>query len=111
MTTPSNPSKPLGFGVKLDFTAFRANGEDDAAFKLRQAVTRRHPPPWRVDHSPGLSTSLVDVNGKDIDGVKVWLDDACDDGNHERLENLRYIAERVNHTMAPAKPTRDGWPV
>jgi hypothetical protein len=45
------------------------------------------PGPWRLEHDEPYSAEIVDADGRRVFGLKVWLDDACHDRNHEALAN------------------------
>lgn len=61
----------------------------------------RHPLPWRVEQEEPYEARIVDANDASIDGIAVWLDDACPDNNSDRLQNARAIVDAINYFTRP----------
>lgn len=64
--------------------------------KAKDTTPWRCPLPWRVRHDEPYEASIVDANGRQIEGLSVWLDDACHDGNDARLRNAEFVVRAVN---------------
>lgn len=58
--------------------------------------TSRRTPAKTNEHDEPYEACIVDANGVKVDGISVWLDDACHDDNGNRLANAELIVRAVN---------------
>lgn len=52
--------------------------------------------PWILEFDTPVDMCITDKDGHAIDGVRVWLDDACRENNSLRAANAAHIVKCVN---------------
>lgn len=59
-------------------------------------MSEHNPTPWQVHSDEPYEVELQDANGRRVEGVRFWLDDADINSNWIRYKNFGEIVDAVN---------------
>lgn len=59
-------------------------------------MSKPTPRPWKTESDSPLEMILTGANGESVNGIQIWLDDACNDLNPLRRANAAHIVKCVN---------------